>query len=129
MRAAALRLAVKTLFAPRNGGYKVADFTLTKADTLTVTPTSAGATHCPGFNPAAPELRVPTFDEVITLAKAHSARASNTVGICPEAEQADPKAAADTYQAFLARGLDGLFGNYSDLAVAARNKFVAASRR
>jgi glycerophosphoryl diester phosphodiesterase len=240
---------VAALFAPRNGGYKVADFTLAEVKTLTVVPTGTGKTTYPGFTPASPELRVPTFDEVIALARAQSANAGRSVGIYPEAKQADPvmedqilatlkqhgyasaadkvfvqsfsdatvrsldakqralglklplillgyaittadggammavpggralslkevasfangvgvgitnakypltknfveqahaaglavhgwtfakadaAVAADEYQAFLAMGLDGLFSNYSDLAVSARNAFVAASRR
>jgi glycerophosphoryl diester phosphodiesterase len=240
---------VATRFAARHGGYKVADFTLAEIKTLTVVPTGTGATTYAGFTPASPELRVPTLAEVIALAKAQSARVGRTVGIYPEAKQADPvmedqllatlqqagcssaadkvfvqsfsdatvkslaakqralgltmplillgyavtqadgtavmgvhggrtlslnevasfaqgvgvsitsakfpltkafvdqahaaglavhgwtfakadaKAAADEYQAFLAMGLDGMFSNYSDLAVAARNQFVAASRR
>ena len=66
---------VASLFVARNGGYKVADFTLAEVKTLTVTPTGTGKTSYPGFTPASPELRVPTFDEVIALAKAQSARA------------------------------------------------------
>jgi glycerophosphoryl diester phosphodiesterase len=81
---------VASLFAARDGGYKVADFTLAEVKTLTVVPTGTGATTYPGFTPAAPELRVPTFDEVIALAKAQGARAGRTVGIYPEAKQADP---------------------------------------
>ena len=240
---------VASLFAARNGGYKVADFTLAEVKTLTVTPTGTGAAAYPGFTPASPELRVPTFAEVIALTKAQSARTGRTVGIYPEAKQAGPvmedqilatlkqhgygsaadkvfiqsfsdatvkslhakqralgltmpliqlgvavmqpdgtamvgvpggrtlalndvaafaqgvgvaianakypltkafvdqahaaglavhgwtfaKAdatlAAAEYQAFFAMGLDGVFSNYSDLAVAARNQFVAASPR
>ena len=43
--------------------------------------------------------------------------------------KADANAAADEYKAYLAMGLDGMFSNYSDLAVSARDAFVAASRR
>ena len=240
---------VASLFAPRNGGYMVADFTLAEVKTLTVTPTGTGKSTYLGFTPASPELRVPTFDEVIALAKSQSAVTGRIVGIYPEAKQADPvmedqilatlkqqgyanaadkvfvqsfsdatvrsldakqralglklplillgyaittadgnammgvpggrmvslkdvatfangvgvsitnakypvtktfvdqahaaglavhgwtfaKAdagvAADEYAAFLAMGLDGMFSNYADLAVSARNAFVAASRR
>jgi len=38
----------------------------------------------------------------------------------------DAEAAADEYKAFLQMGLDGMFSNYSDLAVSARDAFVAA---
>lgn len=86
---------VAELFAPRNrddksSGYKVADFSLAEIKTLTVKPTGTGATAYPGFTPTHAELRVPTFDEVIALAKAQSAVAGRTVGIYPEAKQADP---------------------------------------
>jgi len=245
---------VAALFEPRNkddknSGYQVADFSLAEIKTLTVKPTGTSAVSYPGFVPTSPELRVPTFDEVIALAKAQSAIAGRTVGIYPEAKQADPvmedkilatlaqqhyanaddkvfiqsfsdatvksldakqrtrglkmplillghaitlpdgsamlavpggkmlslrevaafangigvaianprfpltksfvdqahaaglpvhgwtfakpdaAAAADEYRSFLAMGLDGLFSNYSDLAVQARNAFVAAARR
>jgi glycerophosphoryl diester phosphodiesterase len=245
---------VAALFAPRNqddksSGYRVADFSLAEIKTLTVKPTGTGAVSYPGFAPTSPELRVPTFDEVIALAKAQSAISGRTVGIYPEAKQADPvmedkilatlaqqhyasaddkvfiqsfsdvtvksldakqralglkmplillghataspdgsamlavpggrmlslrevagfasgvgvaianpkfpltkrfvdaahaaglavhgwtfakldaAAAADEYRTFLAMGLDGLFSNYSDLAVQARNAFVATGRR
>ena len=78
------------LFAPRNGGYKVSDFTLAEIRTLTVTPTGTAKTSYPGFVPGARELRVPTFDEVIALAKAQSVVAGRMIGIYPEAKQADP---------------------------------------
>lgn len=83
-------------FAPRNGGHKVADFTLAELRTLNVKPTGTGKTAHPGFTPAAPELRIPTFDEVIALAQGAG------VGIYPEAKQADP-AMEDLILATLAR--------------------------
>ncbi len=219
---------VADLFGPRGldgqGGRKVADFALAEIRTLTVKPTGTGAATCPGVTPRFPELRVPTFDEVIAFAKAQSVIAGRTIGIYPEAKQADPAmedkilatlareryagaadkvfvqsfsdatvksldvkqralglklplsmkevaafangigvaisnakyrltrsfvdqahaaglavhgwtfakidpaAAADQYKAFLEMGLDGLFSNYSDLAVKSRNAFVAAPR-
>ncbi len=81
---------VADLFVARNGGYKVADFSLAEIRTLTVRPTTTGATTHPGFTPRFAELRVPTFDEVIAFAKAQSALAGRTIGIYPEAKQADP---------------------------------------
>ena len=77
---------VAALFAARNGGYKVADFTLAEIRRLTVQPTGTASSSYPGFTPAHPELRVPTFQEVITLAKAEG----RGVGVYPEAKQADP---------------------------------------
>ncbi len=85
---------VADLFAPRGldgkSGYKVADFSLAEIRTLTVKPTSTGAATHPGFTPAAPELRVPTFDEVIAFVKAQREVAGRTIGLYPEAKQADP---------------------------------------
>ena len=77
---------VASLFAPRNGDYKVADFSLVEIATLTVKPTGTGKTTYPGFAPAHPELRVPTFPQVIDLARSQG----RVVGIYPEAKQADP---------------------------------------
>lgn len=81
-------------FAPRGvggkSGYKVADFTLAEIKTLTVKPTTTGASTHPGFTPKFPALAVPTFDEVIAFAKAESRATGRTVGIYPEAKQADP---------------------------------------
>jgi glycerophosphoryl diester phosphodiesterase len=76
-------------FAQRNGDYRVADFSLAEIRTLIVKPTGTASTIYPGFQPANPELRVPTFDEVIELAKANSTP-ERRIGIYPEAKKADP---------------------------------------
>jgi glycerophosphoryl diester phosphodiesterase len=81
---------VADLFAARNGGYKVADFTLAEIRTLTVKPTTTGAVTYPGFTPASSELRVPTFDEVIAFTKAQRTATGRPIGLYPEAKQADP---------------------------------------
>ena len=93
---------VADLFAARNGGYKVDDFSLAEIRTLTVKPTGTGAPTYPGFTPKFAELRVLTFDEVIAFAKALSAVAGRTIGIYPEAKQAD-SAMEDEILAALAR--------------------------
>ena len=80
---------VADLYAPRNGGYKVSDYTLAEIKKLSVKPTGTGKTSYPGFVPGSPELRVPTFDEVILLARLQSAAAGRAIGIYPEAKQAD----------------------------------------
>ena len=113
---------VAELFAPRNGAYKVADFTLAEIATLTVKPTTTGATSHPGFTPLNPELRVPTFDAVIALAKSQSALAGRTVGIYPEAKQADPvmedKLLDALARAGLTRAADKVFmQSFSDATV------------
>lgn len=76
-------------FAQRNGDYRVADFTLAEIRTLTVKPTGTASTSYPDFQPTNPELRVPTFDEVIGLAKAKSTP-ERRIGIYPEAKKSDP---------------------------------------
>ena len=82
---------VASLFAQRNGGYKVADFTLAEIKTLTVLPTGTGKTSYPGFTPtAADAFKVPTFQEVVGFAQARSASTRRPVGLYPEAKQADP---------------------------------------
>jgi glycerophosphoryl diester phosphodiesterase len=80
---------VAARFAQRNGDYRVADFSLAEIRTLIVKPTGTAGTSYPGFLPANPELRVPTFDEVIVLAKAKSTP-ERRIGIYPEAKKADP---------------------------------------
>lgn len=82
---------VATLFAQRNGGYKVSDFTLAEIKTLTLVPTGTGKASYPGFTPSsANAFAVPTFQEVVDLAKKQSSTAGREVGIYPEAKQADP---------------------------------------
>ena len=82
---------IASLFAQRNGGYKVADFTLAEIKTLTVLPTGTGKTSYPGFTPsAANPFKVPTFQEVVSFVQGQSSAAGRRVGIYPEAKQADP---------------------------------------
>ena len=77
---------VATLFTQRNGGYKVSDFTLAEIKTLTVVPAGTASATYPGFTPSMAEpYRVPTFDEFLAFAKKNP-----SVGIYPEAKQADP---------------------------------------
>lgn len=82
---------VSTLFSARNGGYKVADFTLAEIKTLTVKPVGTAQTSYPGFTPSSLDpFKVPTFQEVVTFAKQQSALLGKEIGIYPEAKQADP---------------------------------------
>ena len=80
---------VAARFSQRNGDWRVADFSLAEIRTLVVKPTGTAGTSYPGFQATNPELRVPTFDEVIELAKAKSTP-ERRVGIYPEAKKADP---------------------------------------
>ncbi|XDA96998.1 glycerophosphodiester phosphodiesterase family protein [Sulfitobacter sp. LCG007] len=79
---------VEALFAPRNGGYKVSDFTLDEIKSLTVEPSSATAsTSYPGYTPSMGDpFKVPTFKEVMALVNAHNSAAGDDIGIYPEAK-------------------------------------------
>jgi glycerophosphoryl diester phosphodiesterase len=99
---------VATLYAQRNGSYRVSDFTLAEIKTLTVKPVGTASTSYPGFTPSmADPFKVPTFQEVITLAKQQSALAGREVGIYPEAKQADPLMEDLILQTLIANGYKG----------------------
>lgn len=83
---------VETVLGMRNGGYRVSDYTLAEIKTLTVEPVGTSQNTYPGFTPtSADPLRVPTFQEVIDLAKAKSVEAGRIIGLYPEAKQSDPQ--------------------------------------
>jgi len=78
---------VADLFAPRNGEYDVADFTLAEIKTLTVTPTGPASTSFPGFTPSSPDaFRVPTLSEVLTFVNDHNVATGDTIGVYPESK-------------------------------------------
>ena len=79
---------VEALFAPRNGGYSVSDFTLAEIRTLTVEPASSTAsTSYPGYTPSmADPFKVPTFSEVMDFVNAHNSSSGDDIGIYPEAK-------------------------------------------
>lgn len=83
---------VASKLGTRNGGYRVADYTLAEIKQLTVKPTGTAKISYPGFTPSSADpLRIPTFDEVLALAQSQSAKIGRTVGIYPEAKIADPR--------------------------------------
>ena len=81
---------VETLFAPRNGSYRVSDFTLAEIKTLTVEPTGALAapdSTYPGFTPvSATPYTVPTLDEVLSLLTTWNTENGTSVGVYPESK-------------------------------------------
>ncbi|OWJ73738.1 VPLPA-CTERM sorting domain-containing protein [Haematobacter missouriensis] len=81
---------VESLFAPRNGGYKVSDFTLAEIKTLTVEPTGALArpdSTYPGFTPGmADPYKVPTLGEVLDLLTTYNKANGTSVGVYPESK-------------------------------------------
>lgn len=78
---------VASVFAPRNGGYKVSDFTLAEIRTLTVMPTVPASTSYPGFTPSGPDaFKVPRLSEVLDFVKAHNAVSDDMIGVYPESK-------------------------------------------
>jgi len=79
---------VENLFAPRNGGYAVSDFTLAEIKTLTVEPTaSTASTSYPGFTPSmADPFKVPTFAEVLDFVRGYNQAKTANIGVYPEAK-------------------------------------------
>lgn len=126
---------VASLFAKRNGKYLVSDFTLAEIKTLTVQPTGTGKAGYPGFTPsAATPWAVPTFQEVIDLARRQSALTGRTVGIYPEAKQADPVMEDAILKTLAANGYDArskvFIQSFSDATVRSlRAKQNAQNRR
>lgn len=126
---------IATLFAQRNGAYKVADFTLAEIKTLTVVPTGTGKTSYPGFTPsAASPFTVPTFQEVVDFAKKQSALAGREVGLYPEAKQADPVMEDGILKTLSANGYNGgskvFVQSFSDATVRSlRTKQIAQNNK
>lgn len=81
-------------FAPREGGYRVADFSLEEVRSLRVRPQAGVQSRHPGFKPsAAHPMRVPTLDEVILLLRRLEARGARSIGLYPELKQGGPRSA------------------------------------
>lgn len=126
---------IATLFAQRNGAYKVADFTLAEIKTLTVVPTSTGKTSYPGFTPsAATPFNVPTFQEVVDFAKKQSTVAGREVGLYPEAKQADPVMEDGILKTLSANGFNAgskvFIQSFSDVTVRSlRTKQIAQNNK
>jgi glycerophosphoryl diester phosphodiesterase len=93
---------------PGRSSYAVAEFTLREIETLTVRPVGTASTAYPGFTPvSAKPFGVPTFQEVIMLARRLSASTRREIGIYPEAKQADPVMQNKILETLLANGYKG----------------------
>lgn len=96
---------VQSKFAARNGGFRVADFTLAELKTLEMKLVGTAAHSYPGFTPSSAEpFRIPTFQEVITLAKQLSLTSGREIGIYPEAKIADPAMEDQILSTLMANG-------------------------
>ena len=99
---------VQTVFAPRNGRYNVSDFTLAELKTLEMKLVGTAGNSYPGFTPSSAEpFRIPTFQEVITLAQQLSLTSGREIGIYPEAKIADPVMENQILSTLIANGYSG----------------------
>lgn len=97
-----------TRFAARNGGWRVADFSLEEIRTLAMRPQGGTALNVPGFKPsAAHPLRVPTLEEIILLARRLEAEGARAIGLYPEAKQPGPRLASHLLNVLSAAGYVG----------------------
>lgn len=95
-------------FAPRNGGYLVADFSLEEIRTLAMRPQGSAKLSYPGFTPSsAHPLRVPTLEEIIALVRRLEARGARAIGLYPEAKQPGPRLATQLLTTLSANGYVG----------------------
>ena len=96
---------VQSLFGARNGGWRVADFDLAELKTLDMKLVGTAQTSYPGFTPSAADaLRIPTFQEVIDLAKRLSAETGREIGIYPEAKTGGDEIQNQILQALIVNG-------------------------
>lgn len=118
---------VESVYAPRNGGYEVADFTYAELEALTVEPTGTGAWSYPGFTPMdANPYRIPTFADMLDALTAYNEANGTKVGMLTEGKygyDADTNKAVidtliekgyDTPEESLVQSFD--FGNVADYA-------------
>jgi glycerophosphoryl diester phosphodiesterase len=97
---------VEAVLGARNGNYNVSSYTLAEIKTLTVDirPANPDTT----FVPTSPDAyRVPTFQQVIDVARSLGTSYGREIGIYPEAKQADPAMEDKILQTLAANGLSG----------------------
>lgn len=118
---------VEAVYAPRNGGYEVKDFTYAELRSLTVEPTGSGQWTYPGFSPSVDgPYRIPTFAAMLDALTEYNAENGTKVGMLTEGkygyDAATNKAVIemliekgyDTPEESLVQSFD--FGNVSDYA-------------
>lgn len=115
---------VADLFAERNGGYDVADFTLAEIKQLTVQPTAptAGWTH-EGYMPSMSDpFAVPTLAEMLEFVRDYNTANGANIGVYPEskipATTAQNQAIVDTLHeyGFTARDQNSFIQTFDHLA-------------
>lgn len=96
---------VASRFAQRNGGWRVADFSLEEIRSLAVRPQGTAELAYPGFRPSADQpLRVPTLEEIVLLARRLEAEGARPIGLYPEAKQSGPRLASHLLNVLSAAG-------------------------
>lgn len=81
---------VEDVYAPRNGGYAVSDFTYEELRLLTLSPTGTGAGTFPGFTPSGDSpYRIPTFADMLDALTAYNQANGTNVGMLTEGKYSD----------------------------------------
>ncbi|MDO5613238.1 MAG: glycerophosphodiester phosphodiesterase family protein [Paracoccus sp. (in: a-proteobacteria)] len=99
---------VAQVYAPRNGGYAVEDFTYAELQALTVQPTGSGDWTYPGFAPAdADPYRIPTFADMLDALTDYNAANGTNVGMLTEGKYAyDAATNRAVIETLIERGYD-----------------------
>lgn len=80
---------VESVYAPRNGGYAVRDFTYEELRVLTVEPTGLGQWTYPGFTPSdANPYRISSFADMLDALTAYNDKNGTNVGMLTEGKYA-----------------------------------------
>ncbi|VDS07354.1 Glycerophosphoryl diester phosphodiesterase precursor [Paracoccus haematequi] len=80
---------VESVYAPRNGGYAVKDFTYEELQALTVEPTGSGRWTYPDFAPQDPNpYRIPSFADMLDALTAYNDKNGTNVGMLTEGKYA-----------------------------------------
>lgn len=80
---------VESVYAPRNGGYAVKDFTYEELQALTVEPTGSGQWTYADFAPSdADPYRIPSFADMLDALTAYNDRNGTQVGMLTEGKYA-----------------------------------------
>jgi glycerophosphoryl diester phosphodiesterase len=99
---------VASRFAQRDGGWRVADFSLEEIRTLAMRPQGTATLARAGFQASAAQpLRVPTLEEIVLLARRLEAEGARPIGLYPEAKQTGPRVASHLLSVLSAAGYVG----------------------
>lgn len=81
---------VEDIYAPRNGGYAVSDFTYEELRVLRLNPTGSGAETHPGFTPTDGDpYRIPTFADMLDALTDYNAVNGTSVGMLTEGKYSE----------------------------------------